>query len=934
MRYKLKAFQEEAVGQLLKKMDSMQRIYEADGSLSAVALTAPTGAGKTVISAAVAEGLFYGNENYAGDEKATILWLSDSPSLNDQTMKRFDDATDLLNGATVMEAIGPDFAKSHRKLEAGHVYFLNRQLLGKGKRLSNEDEGGRSFYDVLNDTIEDTDIHLFLFIDEAHRGLGKSGSDKGTSDNRNKTIYSIIIDGQEGINKPMPCVVGISATPERFQKAMDGRLNRDVKAAVNVPVSFVKNSGLIKDVIELRTPKKAADTKHQDLTQACIKLAFVSKLWKKYCVSHVDTPMVTPLMIVQVEDRISNETLGEICLQIKKTLPWLDEDCFANVFGEHNDIIASGCSIPYVKPDEVEVHTEIKVLFAKDAVSTGWDCPRAEVIYSRRKRNDPTYIAQLIGRMIRTPLGRRIKDVEELNTVACYLPEYNAETVEAVVERLKEDNVPVEPGNVMKNPAEVRFFGDVKKSVEHRREQKQANQSDSKNILNTNKSVAYKETGDNFQINESEKCYSTSFDVNSLAGTEFAVNTEDEFTVNVDDIEETIEELDDILERLPKEDEEKIKECFEGLISRFVRRDKTNPFLDLRDCVDVIQQYLDENSNLKQEMEEEFYNNIESAILKYPNEYKRALNDIKSTNVLVKRVDPLTGEIFEDRDELVANDSVRLIAYFNDVKNVFSGASDEIKFYINKRMEDEMASEEQAICRISAVGRCLEIVHTMEEWASQKTNDLLEQYGPQRYEILDEEAKETWERIEGNTKSYVERNLNIHAAITRQNKDNKAYPKHIISDDNGWAYFKLNDLEEAILLKELDSSKTVAWYRNQPNNLQASLSIAYELNGEWINMYPDFLFFRKVGDSIKCAIVDPHGDWMGDSIARLRGYVLYLQEHPEMFSFVLVVTNEGNKCRYLDLKQKAVQEAIMSFTGNTAKTLFTGSLSKEYKITK
>lgn len=934
MRYKLKAFQEEAVGQLLKKMDSMQRIYEADGSLSAVALTAPTGAGKTVISAAVAEGLFYGNENYAGDEKATILWLSDSPSLNDQTMKRFDDATDLLNGATVMEAIGPDFAKSHRKLEAGHVYFLNRQLLGKGKRLSNEDEGGRSFYDVLNDTIEDTDIHLFLFIDEAHRGLGKSGSDKGTSDNRNKTIYSIIIDGQEGINKPMPCVVGISATPERFQKAMDGRLNRDVKAAVNVPVSFVKNSGLIKDVIELRTPKKAADTKHQDLTQACIKLAFVSKLWKKYCVSHVDTPMVTPLMIVQVEDRISNETLGEICLQIKKTLPWLDEDCFANVFGEHNDIIASGCSIPYVKPDEVEVHTEIKVLFAKDAVSTGWDCPRAEVIYSRRKRNDPTYIAQLIGRMIRTPLGRRIKDVEELNTVACYLPEYNAETVEAVVERLKEDNVPVEPGNVMKNPAEVRFFGDVKKSVEHRREQKQANQSDSKNILNTNKSVAYKETGDNFQINESEKCYSTSFDVNSLAGTEFAVNTEDEFKVNVDDIEETIEELDDILERLPKEDEEKIKECFEGLISRFVRRDKTNPFLDLRDCVDVIQQYLDENSNLKQEMEEEFYNNIESAILKYPNEYKRALNDIKSTNVLVKRVDPLTGEIFEDRDELVANDSVRLIAYFNDVKNVFSGASDEIKFYINKRMEDEMASEEQAICRISAVGRCLEIVHTMEEWASQKTNDLLEQYGPQRYEILDEEAKETWERIEGNTKSYVERNLNIHAAITRQNKDNKAYPKHIISDDNGWAYFKLNDLEEAILLKELDSSKTVAWYRNQPNNLQASLSIAYELNGEWINMYPDFLFFRKVGDSIKCAIVDPHGDWMGDSIARLRGYVLYLQEHPEMFSFVLVVTNEGNKCRYLDLKQKAVQEAIMSFTGNTAKTLFTGLLSKEYKITK
>ena len=324
MRYELKPFQEDAVEQLLKKMDSMQRSYEADGSLSAVALTAPTGAGKTVISAAVAEGLFYGNENYAGDEKATILWLSDSPSLNDQTMKRFDAATDLLNGATVMEAIGPEFAKSHRKLEAGHVYFLNRQLLGKGKKLSNEDEGGRSFYDVLNDTIEDSDIHLFLFIDEAHRGLGTSGNDAGTSDSRNKTIYSIIIDGQDGINKPMPCVVGISATPERFQKAMDGRINRDVKAPVNVPVSEVKKSGLIKDMIELRTPKKAADTKHQDLTQACVKLSAVSKMWKDYCTSHQNMAMVTPLMIVQVEDRVSNDTLGEIYLVNMMILWWQD----------------------------------------------------------------------------------------------------------------------------------------------------------------------------------------------------------------------------------------------------------------------------------------------------------------------------------------------------------------------------------------------------------------------------------------------------------------------------------------------------------------------------------------------------------------------------------------------------------------------------------
>lgn len=134
MKYELFDFQKEAVGSLLKSMQAMQHSYEADGVLSAVSLTAPTGAGKTVIAAAVAEGLFYGNDTFPGDDHAVILWLSDSPSLNEQTMKRFDDATDLLNGATMMETVGPEFAQSHNRLSQGHIYFLNRQLLSKKRK--------------------------------------------------------------------------------------------------------------------------------------------------------------------------------------------------------------------------------------------------------------------------------------------------------------------------------------------------------------------------------------------------------------------------------------------------------------------------------------------------------------------------------------------------------------------------------------------------------------------------------------------------------------------------------------------------------------------------------------------------------------------------------------------------------------------------------
>ena len=931
MKYKLFDFQKEAVNSLLKKMDIMQNDYETHGSLSAIALTAPTGAGKTVIAAAVTEGLFYGNEVYSGDPRAVVLWLSDSPSLNDQTLKRFDDATDLLSGATAMETIGPEFAKNHMKLQQGHVYFLNRQLLSANKTLTSSKEGGRTFYDVLTNTIQDNDIHLYLFIDEAHRGLG-TGDARATAESTNQTIYAKLIDGQEGINPPMPVVVGISATPERFNNAMNGRKDRDIKAGVQVKVSDVKSSGLIKDSIELRTPKNSVDTKHQDLTQACAKLAQISKLWKQYCKDKDIYPIVSPLMVVQVEDRITKDTLAAICAQIKKTLPWLDATtCFANVFGEHETIITSAAKFPYVTPEMVSEKDEIRILFAKDAISTGWDCPRAEVIYSRRKRSDYTYIAQLIGRMVRTPLARRIRGIDELNTVSCYLPEYDATTVENVVNKLREDHID-ETSNVTVNSVDVSFFGKTKKMVEQKlakkRETKADNmeekKSESQSVLETEKNDD--STVDTSAVNEQ-------IVVSSEIEHEFAVSVDnEEFVVITEEVEESEEELKEVLERIPKVDDEAVLACFESIITRQVRHDKKNYFLDLWDCVDIIDSDLAPDTGLDSTIQIEFYNNVEAEIVRHIAEYKRALGEIKSTQMAIKRIDPLTGEEFEDRMELATNDAERLVAYYRHTVQKFAGASDLVKYCINKRMKDELDSEEDAIRRMCAVGACIEIIQAMEIWAEEKTDSLLSIYGPFR-ESVSEENRERWDKIEGNTKPYVETTLNINSTNSRQNKDYDKYPKHIVSDANGWSYHKLDELEQKVVMNELKQPLVVGWYRNQPKNLLASLSIPYELNGQLQPNYPDFIFFQKVGDTVKPAIVDPHGDWLGDSIARLKGYVDYLKAHPDMFTRVLAVTDEKkDDIRYLDLMKKDVQDAIEAFTGDTAKTLFTGPLSKEYKI--
>jgi len=76
------------------------------------------------------------------------------------------------------------------------------------------------------------------------------------------------------------------------------------------------------------------------------------------------------------------------------------------------------------------------VLF-KTALSTDWDCPRAEVMMSFRKAIDHTLIAQLVGRMIRTPLARRIMTHEMLNTVELYLPHYDRANLEKILEELR-----------------------------------------------------------------------------------------------------------------------------------------------------------------------------------------------------------------------------------------------------------------------------------------------------------------------------------------------------------------------------------------------------------------------------------------------------------------------------------------------------------------
>ena len=385
MRYELFDYQREATLGVLTNLQRGRDDWAEYESRSAFALSAITGSGKTVIAASVIEALVHGSNDFEveRDPRAAFLWVTDDPALNRQTRNRMLDSSDRLTpGALVI--IGNDFL--NRELEAGHVYFLNIQKLSKGSGLSQAGTNLRqdSMWDVLANTINGDRTDLYVVLDEAHRGM-KPSKDR-------KTIVQRIISGQSGSNPPTPVVWGISATIARFAKAMEGAKDRTTYPHVQVDLESVRASGLIKDEIGLDQPAEKALLTYTLLRDAVKATLDFDRRWAAYSAAEGE-PAVAPLLVVQVPDKASKTKLEEVLAVIEHEWPDLQADAIAHVFGEHERIDLRNRSLEWVQPETVQTEGHIRVLLAKEAISTGWDCPRAEVLYSERPAEDVTHRA-------------------------------------------------------------------------------------------------------------------------------------------------------------------------------------------------------------------------------------------------------------------------------------------------------------------------------------------------------------------------------------------------------------------------------------------------------------------------------------------------------------------------------------------------------------
>lgn len=440
IEYELRPYQAKASDEVIKYI----RMGMADPGEVVTTLSAPTGAGKTIIAASAIDELLHGSDTMPGDLGLVILWVSMSPTLNVQTAEKFARASSKLAERTRIIDQSEEF--DGPSLAPGRIYFLNPQKLGKGARTYRAgDHRRRDLWDTLNGTIEQYGKRgkVIVFVDEAHQGT----SEKGNGD---ATLLAQFLNGTGLGKRKAPVVVGVSATPDKFEKSVAGR---SMRTSVTVDVNDVREGGLVKDSVVLGHPTEeiAADTTL--LMQATRQRMRMAKLWNDYTEAN-DEPHVEPIMLVQLPASVPEQTVSDWLDAIKETDRDLKAKNIANALQDHKTESWGLHDVRYVDPTRIQDRPDVKVVLFKDALTTGWDCPRAEVLISMRGTSDATTIAQLIGRTVRTPLAKRVVGDGELNEVQAFLPHFRHETVETVISALRDGDNAVSSDTIV-NPIRV-----------------------------------------------------------------------------------------------------------------------------------------------------------------------------------------------------------------------------------------------------------------------------------------------------------------------------------------------------------------------------------------------------------------------------------------------------------------------------------------------
>ena len=938
MKVELFPFQKMALFQLRRKTAEALGSYQRTHTPQVLSFTAPTGAGKTIILASLIESIYFGDEEYPDQPDAIFVWLSDSPELNEQSRSKIDLKADKIRLDQCVTITDESF--DQEMLDDGHIYFLNTQKLGKSSNLTKKGDG-RTFtiWETLQNTMDEKHDRLYFIIDEAHRGMQGRAAAQAT------TIMQKFLKGsREDRLAPVPVVLGVTATPERFNNLVSGTESTIQKVIVSA--DDVRASGLLKDRIIIAYPEDASGSKDMAVLQAAAD-DWKQKWehWSQYC-QEQHYAYVNPVFVIQVQNQtgsgISDTDLDDCLRKIEERTGFRFQDGeVVHTFGQTTSTIQiNGVAVRYLEPSRIADEKNVKVVFFKENLSTGWDCPRAETMMSFRRATDATYIAQLLGRMVRTPMQMHIQVDDVLNDVHLYLPYFDAQTVEDVVKALQSTEGGEIPTDVIGDSFEnstietwtVRPTRPASAQRLARPKQQLPGQISWEDSPST-------ETGDeetspahpHAPIQTGNEISGATAAQPPVAGqTETAqrpagsLNTETRETPASRDVTETESPVatvqqptpDDVLEE-PELDREAIVKAINdaGLLTYDVRRVRINDYLKSLFSLTRLLTQSGLQPSASYDVINEIVEMIHSFIKKKKDEgqYDELATQVMQFKLKTQTFD-VFGESVDDHPEmdLFSTTDTDLDRQFRLAELKLGNEGVGIRYGTRYADDDNPAGYKIDVIIFAADADCMDMLHNYARSRFHDINDA----NRRRITGLTERYRKKYDSIVSDGDIISKHNFRLPETISIERSNvGEAYTDHLFVDNaTGKAVINLNNWEKAVLQAERSRSDYICWLRNPPRK-SWSLCIPYEQNAEKKSMYPDFLIIRKDEMGFVVDILEPHDGTRTDNLGKAKGFAEYARQNPGVGRLQLIRLLNG-RIKRLDMSRSAVRDRVSHAMSN------------------
>lgn len=321
-------------------------------SKQVITVKAPTGAGKTIILIKYVDEFL---KNTAGN--TAFVWLCPGKgNLEEQSKARMEEVTPYIDTRNLMYSMMAGF-------EPGSVTFINWELVTKRGNTALKDSERSNLFEKIAEAHKDG-TEFVVIIDEEHLNNTKKADD--------------VINAFAAKN-----IIRVSATANKVPHQEYYEISEeDVIDAGLITKAIYVNEGV-------DDSKEIQDDYEYLLDLADEKRKAIAKAYEKEDVN------VRPLVLIQFP-------MGQL-----ETIKAVEKKLAGMGYTYDNGMVNIWMSDEKIVSDDLtDLDGSPSFLLMKQAISTGWDCPRAKILVKLREGGSEDFQIQTIGRIRRMPEGK------------------------------------------------------------------------------------------------------------------------------------------------------------------------------------------------------------------------------------------------------------------------------------------------------------------------------------------------------------------------------------------------------------------------------------------------------------------------------------------------------------------------------------------------